>query len=296
MNTPPAYERTRRSLERGRTALESMQLADGGFPLLQRTLQTDWQACGPLFSTLSVVLAAGPLLSESVRGRAVDLVQRSRRSDGLWEFDPTFGIPPDADDTACAMTVLQRYGAARLGAAEAATLRSFWRADGGPFQTWRGDKTWSGRERDDAVVNCNVLLALRTLGAAPSAAEMQAVLNLIRASESGCRYYCSPTTIAYAAARADLPLTTLPKSLTARPATNGGSLPLAQWLSLSNAWDDQAVDFLLSKQASDGSWPTEPWFTGVAKSKPVWGSPAISTALCIEALSAALSAADAEGR
>jgi hypothetical protein len=290
-----AYARARRALEMGLSALQSMQQGDGNFPLFQRSEQTAWRECGPLFSTLSVLLAAGSLMSEDVLMRAVDFVYRNRRRDGLWEFDPTFAIPPDADDTACALTVAARHDRGRVNASDAVLLRSFWRADGGPFQTWRGDKSWSGRDRDDAVVNCNVLLALQEIGAPVSAQETKAVVDLIRASEAGCRYYYSSTTIAYAARRAGLSLAALPASLAARPRSEG-LLPTAQWLSLCRRWDDDAVERVLAAQAADGSWPIEAWFTGVATPKPVWGSQAISTALCLEALKDAIASAEASAK
>jgi hypothetical protein len=295
MAETPTYARARPALELGLSALQSMQQGDGSFPLFQRSEQTAWRACGPLFSTLSVLLAAGSLMSESVRTRAVDFVYRNRRRDGLWEFDPTFGIPPDADDTACALTVAARHDRARVNVSDAVLLRSFWRADGGPFQTWRGDKSWSGRDRDDAVVNCNVLLALQELGAPASAHETKAVVDLIRASEAGCRYYCSPTTIAYAARRAGVTLAALPASLAARPSSKG-LLPTAQWLSLCLRWDEDAVERVLAAQAADGSWPIEPWFTGAGKPRPVWGSPTISTALCLEALKEATASAETSAK
>ncbi len=291
MTQTPAHARIHRPLERGLAALQAMQQDDGSFPLFQRSERTAWLKCGRLFSTLSVLLAAGSLVSESARTRAVDFVYRNRRRDKCWEFDPTFGIPADADDTACALAVAARHDPARVDASDAALLRSFWRADGGPFQTWRGDRSWSGRDRDDAVVNCNVVLALRELGAPASAEEIKAVVDLIQANEAGCRYYCSRTTIAYAARRAGLSLAMLPASLTARPSDHG-FLPTAQWLSTCRRWDEDAIDRVLAAQTADGSWPIEAWFTGVATPKPVWGSPAISTALCLEALREAMALAE----
>jgi hypothetical protein len=75
----------------------------------------------------------------------------------------------------------------------------------------------------------------------------------------------------------------MPASLTARP-NDRGFLPTAQWLSACRQWDEDAIEKVLAAQHADGSWPVEAWFTGVATPKPVWGSQAISTALCLEAL------------
>ena len=280
------------SLQKGITALVSLQQADGSFTLLQKIRRKSWQKCHPLFSTLSVLLAASPLLPEQVVSQAVLFVNRCRRNDGTWVFDPSFGIPADSDDTACALAVLARYGNNLVSDDDVELLRSFWRLDGGPFQTWRTkDRKWSSRDRDDAVVNCNVLLALKELGSPPTTEEIDAVIRLIQKSKTGTRYYCSPTTISYAACRAGLPLDLLPAQLISRPKPKLGVLPLAQWLSMSRQWDQDAISHLLIAQANDGHWSLEKWFTGIANPTPVWGSAAISTALCLEALQHAVRAA-----
>jgi hypothetical protein len=174
------------ALQAGCAALLALQQPDGSFPLLQRHPRTAWWGCHPLFATVSVVLAAGSLMPKEALSRAAGFLSRCRRSDGLWEFDPSFGIPPDVDDTACAIAALVRCGDRRVGPQDAALLRSFWRADGGPFQTWRGTGMWSARDRDDPVVNCNVLHALSVLGAPATGTETEAVQKLIRQSAGSC--------------------------------------------------------------------------------------------------------------
>ena len=284
-------EKARLSLQKGITALVSMQQTDGSFPVLQRIPGNPWHTCHPLFSTLSVLLAADTLLPGKVLSKAVTFVQHCRRNDGTWEFDPDFGIPADADDTACALAVLARYDKTLVAPTDAAVLRSFWRPDGGPFQTWQAKEgEWYTRDHDDAVVNCNVLLALRELGIPASTEEINAVVHLTQKTKIRTRYYCSPTTIAYAACRAGLPLDHLPARLVARPKRKNTILPTAQWLSIVRQWDEGAVAHLLAAQIKDGHWPTEAWFTGIANPTPVWGSAAISTALCLEALQYAVRA------
>src|SRR2546426_10767051 len=90
-----AVRQAGRALETGVAALVALQQPDGSFPILQRKIV--WGPCHPLFSTVSVLLAAGSLLPQNAVSRAVNFVLRCRRSDGLWEFDPAYGIPPDAD-------------------------------------------------------------------------------------------------------------------------------------------------------------------------------------------------------
>jgi hypothetical protein len=281
-----------RAVQEGTAALLAQQRADGSFGCLQREPDGSWQACHPLFSTLTVLLAVGLLLPAAALARATDFVRRSRRPDGYWEFDPALGIPADADDTACALAVLARYGGAGVSAEDAVLLRSFWRAADGPFQTWRGDGMWSKRDRDDAVVNCNVLAALAWLGAQPTGLERAAVGRLLHAGTEGTRYYRWPQTVSYAARRAGIPAAELPAPLIAKPAVEAAVLPAAQWLSAFPSWEVGLIGSVLAGQQPDGTWAAESWF--IAQGRRSWESVAITTALCVEALQATLAAQAAE--
>lgn len=281
-NTDP--EQVALSLQKGISALVTLQQSDGSFPLLKRVRFRPWHVCHPLFSTVSVLLSAGSLLPKKTVSRAVEYIRHWRRDDGTWEFDPELGIPPDSDDTACALIVLARYSSNIINNSDAELLRSFWRTDGGPFRTWQADGIWSRRDRDDPVVNCNVLLALNELGVQPTNSEKAAVYRLIENSQDGCRYYCSPVTIGYAALRAGLEIKLLPLQVTNRPKSKRHILPIAQWLSIIQQWDKDMVSNILAAQSNDGYWLTENWFRAEGEPPPVWGCRAISTALCIEAL------------
>lgn len=270
--------------ESGLSALVSMQKPDGSFPVYQRVRFKPWWECHPLFSTTSVLLAVADLLPLDNISRAIGFVLDSRRKDQTWEYAPDFGIPADSDDTACSLAVLARYDKNLVKASDVDLLRSFWRSDGGPFQTWKASGYWSNRDRDDAVVNCNILLALKELGSQPTDDEKEAVYRLINNNRNGTRYYCSPLTIGYAAQRAGLDIDTLPSQVTNRPKSKRLVLPMAQWLSIFQQWDADMVANILAAQSHDGHWLAENWFRAVGKPPPVWGSPAISTALCIEAL------------
>jgi len=279
-----APEQVNLSLLRGISALLSMQQPDGSFPVYKRVRLKPWKECHSLFSTVTVLLAVASLLPDQAVSKAVNFILNCRRDDGTWVFDPDYGIPVDSDDTACSLAALARYDISLVNNADVNLLRSFWRLDGGPFRTWQADGVWSGRDHDDAVVNCNILHALNELGTEPTHGEVNAVLNLIQGSIDGCRYYCSPLTIGYAAIRAGLAMESLPVNVTNRPIPENGILPTAQWLSIVRQWDENAVAYLISRQSKKGHWTIESWFTGIAKPIPVWGSSAISTALCIEAL------------
>ena len=277
-----------RAITAGTEALARLQGTDGSFPLHTREGSGPWRACSPLFSTASIVLAAGRVLPRPALESATGYLRRCRRPDGLWEFDPALRIPPDADSTSCSLAALAIHGhAADLGNG-ASLLRSFWRPDGGPFMTWhRPTGAWAARDRDDAVVNGNVVLALASLGAAATSAELAAVRHLMQESTQRARYYLAPSAIAYAARRAGIGLDVLPPAATARPSA-GDLLAVAQWLCATRVADAALVDGLLAAQRADGLWPAHAWCTAAGHPTPVWGSEAVTTAYVLEALKQAL--------
>jgi hypothetical protein len=267
--------------DRALAALASQQGPQGDFPFFVLHPGGERPAHG-LFSTVTVLLAAGPQLPLQCRERALDFVLACRRADGMWHYDPSLPIPADADDTACALAALARLRPSSCRRADAALLRSYWRPDGGPFKTWHsGEEMWSSRERDDAVVNANVLLALDALGAQPLEPERLAVAELVSRSAQRTRYYGSPWTVAYTALRAGVPAQSVPAAQRQRPARSHGCLALAQWLCTWEAGDSEALAMLMDAQRADGSWPAETWCTD---NEQDWGCSAIVTALCTQAL------------
>jgi hypothetical protein len=141
---------------------------------------------------------------------------------------------------------------------------------------------WSLRERDDAVVNCNILFALRLLGASAAPDEDAAVRRLLRRT-AGSRYYCAAAAITHAARRAGLGRETLPPAAAARPPPRD-LLGSAQWLCGMREPDAELVAALLAAQHTGGYWPLWPWVMAQETPQPFWGSAAISTALAVEAL------------
>lgn len=258
-----------------------MQAADGSFPLLVGRGPTRWVPCSPLFSTAYIMLGAGGLLPADNIAWAVAFMRNRRRPDRLWEYDPALRIPPDSDSTSCSLAALMLHGDGSDADGGADLLRSFWRPDTGPFRTWREPGIWSVPERDDAVVNCNVLLALRLLGAPATTREQEAVRQLLLRSNGRSRFYCTPSTTAHAARRAGLEQEALPAAAIARPPPKD-LIGCIQWLCAAPKCDAPLVDSVLAAQRDDGSWPLWPWVTGEAM--PFWGSAAITTALALEAL------------
>jgi hypothetical protein len=272
---------TTEAIDSGLSALAGMQAPDGSFPLWTGTSR--WARCGPLFATAYVMMGAGGLLPAANIARAVAFIRSQRRNDGLWEYDPAIRIPPDADSTACALAALALHGDGTDLANAPALLRQFWRPDAGPFRTWKAGGMWSLPQRDDPVVNCNILFALRLLGSSATPAETLAAQNLIARTAEGSRYYLSPATTAHAARRAGLDLNALPPPLTAPPPRDD-LLGCLRSLCASSRSDSGLLKVVVDAQRPDGAWPIVPWVTAAETPRPFWGSPAVTTALAIEAL------------
>ncbi|MFO1057560.1 MAG: prenyltransferase/squalene oxidase repeat-containing protein [Dongiaceae bacterium] len=270
------------AIRRGVAGLVGRQKPDGSFPLVTGSPARGWRPCGRLFSTAYVMMIAGDLLPAQNATRALAFIRAQRRPDRLWEYDPAIGIPPDSDSTACALNALSREGRAEDLADGAALLRSFWRPEAGPFRSWPALGMWSLPERDDPVVNGNILASLRRLGAAPTAAEEAAALALCARTRP--RYYCGPAVVAHAAHLGGLPLAALPAAVTARPDPED-LLACVQWLAATGEDDAELVAAVLAAQRPDGAWPIRCWVRAQGVPVPFWGSAAVTTAIALEALS-----------
>lgn len=192
-------------------------------------------------------------------------------------------MPPDSDCTACALAALARVGVPLDAGVEAERLRQFWRPERQRFRTWNVAGPWSIPERDDPVVNANVVFALAALGQPATAAERAGVAAYLAGCGGGSRYYVAPATIAHAAHRAGLDPDDLPPSARSRP-RRGDRIGTIQWLCAGHAGDPEATRRLLATQRPDGSWPALAWVTAVGLPTPCWGSSAVTTALAVEAL------------
>jgi hypothetical protein len=271
-----------RAISSGIAALARMQADDGSFPFFTRLETTAWKPCGRLFSTAYIMLGAGKMLPRDSIARAVSFIASQRRPDRLWEYDPHINVPPEADSTACALAALKLHSELPDPDAEARLLRTFWRADAGRFRTWNVPGPWSLPERDDPVVNCNVLYALKLLGSPATAEETLAVCRFLNKC-GPARYYCAPSTVAHAARRAGLGNDELPPFATAQPAETA-LIGCVQWLCGTGTANSRIIDAVLAAQQADGSWPIRPWVTGAGRPRPFWGSRALTTALAVEAL------------
>ena len=135
-------------------------------------------------------------------------------------------------------------------------------------------------ERDDAVVNCNVLYCLRLAREARDA-EVAAVRAVVARVPAGTRYYPSPTSLAHAAARSGVLDAAPLAALDALPLETLGPLQLAEAVAAGRG-GDHAVELLLTEQQPDGRWGAAVWCTD---DMGAYSSDAYSTAVAVEALS-----------
>ncbi len=292
----------------GLRALAALQAADGSFALeswngparlVDRALARMGRRLGwarqtptgptfsydPLFATAYILMSAGRWLPRTAVDRAVAYLERRRDADGLWTYGQLGGepLPPDSDCTACALAAMALAGVSLDADAEAGRLRRFWRPDLRRFRTWDVGGAWSIPERDDPVVNANIVAALAALKRPATAAEQAGVAAYLAACAQGSRYYCAPATIAHAAHRAGLDPTGLAPRVRARPG-RGDLIGTIQWLCAGHAGDPEATRRVLAAQRPDGSWPALAWVRAVGLPTSYWGSAAVTTALAIEAL------------
>lgn len=265
--------------------LAESQEADGGFPLVPVASRPPGSAGDSLFSTAMVLALAAPVLPAECVARAAAYILDRRDGRGLWAWAADGSLPPDADDTACCLGALARIGATVDGRRGARLLRKFWRW-GGPFRTWLARGGWNARDRDDAVVNCNVLWALRELGAPARAAELRSVGRMVAAHRGGpTPYYCSEASVAWAAARVGIatPWLRPPPD----PELAGRPLECALWSLAAPSPPAGAAARLLDMRDADGGWRAEPWVQG---NPGAWESRPVTVAFVIAALSRLASA------
>jgi hypothetical protein len=259
--------------------LAASQEPDGGFPLAAIAGRPLGSAGDSLFSTAMVLALAGPVLPRECVGRAAAFIVDRRDARGLWGWAADGSLPPDADDTACCLGALARIGAGVDGREGARLLRKFWRWNG-PFRTWLAKGGWNRRDRDDPVVNCNVLWALAELGARVRPWERRAVERMVARHRGPSRYYCSEASVAWAAARVGIPTPWLQPP--PAPALRGHPLECALWTLAAERPCAAAAGTLLEMREADGGWAAEPWVQG---NPGTWESRPVTIAFVIAALS-----------
>jgi hypothetical protein len=268
-------------------------------------------------------LAADPSVAR-IRERAADFLEAEEEENGTWNYEGRgeWRLPADLDTTCCAaaaLVVLGRRPPRAFFPLLWQVVRRTESAPGGPYYTWvgvnddRDDPVAAPFAREvDPLVNANVLFCCGLLGIdLPRTAEY--LRGVVRAEAYvGRSYYCiSPHFVIYALSRAhadggtvglapvrptlrDYLLTRLPP-----PEAGASALNLAcRAAALLNLEADPNevepyLDRLLDTQERDGRWPI--WAAWAGFPPNYDGSPALTTALALEALGKWLNRATTDG-
>jgi hypothetical protein len=276
----PSATEVRRAIAAGASYLAAVQDGRGAFPIAPLPANRAETVTDDLFASATVAELAAAVLPRECLSSTAEYILRRRRSDGYWSWSPDGSLPPDADDLACCLGAQVTLGVELDAAAEARRLREFWRWRG-PFRTWLGKGYWNSRDRDDPVVNCNVLWALGRIGVDARDRERRVIERMVGSHRGPSRYYCHEASVAWAAARAGV---RFPGQCPEGSKLTGRPLETALWALAGSLDIGVAAACLLGLRDADGGWPAEPWVQGDGGT---WESRPVTTAFAIAALSLA---------
>jgi hypothetical protein len=237
--------------------------------------------------------------------RGLAFLLSEREEPGVWRYWTSRNasrVDPDVDDTCCVSFVLRQHGlGARVEGNEALLLAN--RTDRGVFKTWLREPL--ARNDVDSVVNANALLYLGEREETRTACD---VLNWVIQQgheERSTWYYLDALVLHYMASRAlyhgvrglERSREAMLARLGARQREDGSfgdelatAMGLCTLLNLGlghTPMSERARRHLLRTQQEDGSWRRSPFYCGPEPPGPRsvwWGSEALTTALCLEAL------------
>jgi len=300
------------AIQNGLDFIAASQTAPGGF------ITDCWRSDGAEQRTqVDAIFSAAQVLyslsfvpdSASAHGteeRAAGYLLAQQRFGGVWAYygqGTEIDISPDVDDTSVSWAALQRAGAT-ISPVVLEILRGS-RNERGLFNTWIGDPAkWINIDsRDiDTVVNLNALLVF---GLMHEKIDSVCKFELEQINNDGFRrgtvYYSSPLMFAHAFSRAyregDVTClqSAVPKireavlSMQNKDGSWGNDLETAfgavTLLNLGYHGEalERAIKAILARQSSDGGWALAPAYRG-AVAPLNYGSRAVTTAVCIEAL------------
>jgi hypothetical protein len=255
-----------------------------------------------IYSTALVAYALGrfaelPAAAMALRS-AGDFLLAEQNDDGSWSYEgrATWRVPPDLDDTACAVVALHGLGE-RPGLSFYRLLWENEAAAGGPYYTWAGVNGGAHllARQVDALVNANVVLAAARAGQRLPGA-VSYLLDVTRSDLDGASDYClTPHLLVYALARAcaDGPAPELAPAVRAGLAALGPcddafrtACRASALLALGEQEAPPELGALLAAQLPDGSWPLAAAYADYPPYHA--GSPALSTAVALDALARGL--------
>jgi hypothetical protein len=331
VNARPATSAVTGAIRAGIDYLRRTQLASGEFltytgprPDLAGASPYPKSVYVPAFVVHSLGYVPAEPATDRIRQRAVDFLEAEEEDNGTWNYEGRgeWRLPADLDCTSCAVVALLAVGRR----APRTFYRLLWQvvsrnaaAPGGPYFTYVGVNDAPGdpiaapfAREVDPLVNANVLFCCGLLGIALPGVTAYLRGTVETESYVGQSFYVvSPHFLAYAISRAyadggvdDLApampaLRTYLSTMLPAPEAKESALNLAcRAVALLNLGSDTAevepvlVELLRTQQA-DGSWPA--WAAWAGFPPNYDGSPALTTALALEALGKYLKGAG-EGR
>lgn len=309
-----AERRIAAALRSGAAFLVAEQQADGSFASLTSSSPTDFTKATPLpaiFVTSTMLAALHAVKDDQIKGiqkqaAAFLLAQKSTDwSFNYWQRDSdqsrTQPYPDDLDDTFCTLAALWLHDPVVVdGGALAAVAHLLFATEkrpGGPYRTWLLQTKTGERWGDiDLAVNANIgyFLSLQDVQV-PGIVKL--VEQAIRQNKYTSPYYPHPAMALYFIARWYRgKLTTQLTAATMTQLASTDSEPLLNTALLmsslvrlgANSADLSATaERLLQAQQPDGSWPAAAFCLDPAQNGTPYyaGSSALTTALCLEALS-----------
>ena len=289
--------------------LSAHQCQDGGWTTyssadvrMTQPLPYDTSVYTTTFALHALVLCRRPDLSVVIE-RAGAFLRREREHDGVWNYEGRGGLrlPPDLDDTSCAVAALRGVG----DMPELSFYAHLWRnevAPGGPYFTWVGvnDLVGSSLCREvDFMVNANIAFCCGALGL-DTPGIVRYLSDAVVGQAAASKYSVSPHFLLYLLTRAYAhgPVPGLASVMPVvkhfiltqlrHPGDEVSAFNVACLVaSLLNAEAPMAtVDpylrVLLERQSADGSWPMCAAY--VSFDGRYDGSAAMTTAIALDAV------------
>ena len=301
------------AIRRAQEFLGREQRADGGFSSyfhVERTMKGSGVVDADIsfetaFAVYSLNLAREKELRDVI-DRAISYLARQFDENGLcryWAPESGKGIDADLDVTCCISWTLIEVGRGDLVRDnQDVVLRNRW--PNGLYKTWVRQK---GAFNDvDGVVNANVLLYLGERHETRAVVSWLNRLVSTRKRWGSCWYYSEPLVLEYAVSRAFAHgCTSLGESkagvverllgevnrlvgVDTELSTGLAMCTLANYgMGLGEPAIEDLANSLVSSQREDGSWPRRAFSAGPEPPWPQqvwWGSEALTTAVCHEAL------------
>lgn len=303
------------SIKSGISFLSKNQLSSGEFATMispKPDMKNSIYVKSPFFTALILHSLSHLNKSEDLNGitrKATNFLLQERDDTGYWRFfGKESGIPPDLDDTCCALSALYIYGVELDFETISESLLRY-RDNKGIFNTWVLD-LYSADGKDnyvnyiDWVVNANILFFYSLLKTPlPEIVDYLCHIIKERMFIDGSKYYNSPFSFLYCVTRIYAysntkdfqSIKTILKGYLLNTQNNNGgwgnSLEDAMaTVSLINLGVkgkslEKAINNLLSLQESDGGWPIAPFSLYIyPKEKEFYGSRELNTVIALEAL------------